>query len=31
MGFVNRMDQNEAKHKTGIQMKKNGGPDLFKW
>ena len=31
MGFVNRMDQNVAKYKIGIQMKKIGGPGLFKW
>ena len=31
MGFVKRMDQNEAKHGTGIRMEKGGGTRLFEW
>ena len=32
MGLVNRMDQNMAKYRVGIQMKKKGGgPGLFEW
>ena len=32
MGFVNRMDQNVAKCRIGIRMKKGGGgPHLFEW
>ena len=30
MGFVNRMDQNVAKYRIGIRMKKGGDPRLFK-
>ena len=32
MGFVNRMDQNMAKYRIGILMKKGGGgPCLLEW
>ena len=31
MAFANRMDQNVAKHRIGIWMKKGGGTRLFEW